>query len=228
MYVKKYTPAGLLGWGILAPILFLGLTAVPAPAQAEGLYAGVNFGTTKIKDGGPCSTMGLVLNSGYSCSADDKDKGWKVFAGYEVMKYLAVEMSYRDFGKFTASGSGTGTNTSSAATATSEFRAKGWLSFDVLGLLPVTKEFGLFARVGTNRWRVDNTASASDGSTIGRIQDTKPGFGLDTIGLGVKYSFAESMDLRLEWERFKDIGNTVREGSADIDMLSLGLVYNFK
>lgn len=228
MYAKKYTPAGIFGWGILSSILFLGLTAVPAPAHAEGLYAGVNYGTTKVKDGGPCSTMGLVLNSGYSCSGDNKDNGWKLFAGYEAMEYLAFEISYLDFGKFTATGSGAGKNTSTPATASSDFRAKGWISFDVVGMLPVTKEFGLIGRVGINRWRVDNEASASDGSSIGRRKDTKPGFAFDSIGIGVKYGFTDNMDMRLEWERFKDVGDTLLEGSGDIDMLSLGLVYKFK
>lgn len=228
MHAKKYSPTDIFRLGALAPVVFLALTIASAPAQAEGLYAGVNYGNTKVKNGGPCSTMGLVLNSGYSCSADDKDNGWKLFAGYEAMQYLAFEISYLDFGKFTASGSGTGTNTSTAATATSDFKAKGWISFDVLGQLPVTKEFGLIGRIGINRWRVESSASASDGSNTGQRKDTKPGFAFDSIGIGVKYGFADNMDVRLEWERFKDVGNTLLTGSGDLDMVSLGLVYKFK
>jgi len=227
MHAKKYSPTRIFGLGALASVLFLGLTAVSAPAQAEGLYAGAGYGSTKLKDGA-CTTVGLVLNDGYSCSDDSKDNGWKLFGGYEYNENLAFEISYFDFGTFTASGNGTGKNTGTPATAGADFKAKGWISFDVVGMYPVTKKFGLLGRIGINRWRVQNSASASDGTNTNQRDDTKPGFAFDSIGVGVRYGITETLDARLEWERFKDVGNTNLTGSGDIDLLSLGLVYKFK
>lgn len=228
MHERKYSPTKISTWRVLASALLLTSMVVSIPAEGEGLYAGASFGSTKVKDGGACSTAGLVLKSGYSCSSDNKDTGWKLFGGYELNKNLAFEFSYIDFGKFTASANGTGKNTSTSATASSNFKAKGWISFDAVGMLPLTKDFGLIGRIGINRWRVDTSASASDGSNSGRRKDTKQGFAFDNIGVGLKYGFNENMDLRLEWERFKDVGNTLLTGSGDIDLLSLGLVYKFK
>jgi OOP family OmpA-OmpF porin len=226
MCKKKRLLENSIAWGAL-PALLLGLAA-SVPAWAEGLYAGVSYGKSKISDGGACSTAGLVLNQGYNCSDDNEDNGWKIFGGYELNKYVAFEISYFDFGKFTANANGTGKNTSTSATASSVFEAKGWISFDVVGMLPLTKDFGLLGRVGTNRWRVENSASASDGTNSGQRDDTKPGFRFDSIGAGLRYGFNENMDVRLEWELFKDVGNTLLTGSGDIDLVTLGLVYKFK
>jgi len=95
-------------------------------------------------------------------------------------------------------------------------------------MYPVTKKFGLLGRIGIKRWRVQNSASASDGTNTNQRDDTKPGFAFDSIGVGVRYGITETLDARLEWERFKDVGNTNLTGSGDIDLLSLGLVYKFK
>ena len=220
MYAKKGSLAGIVRWWTLMSSLFLGLTAASGPVQADVLYAGVNYGNTKMKDKSACGTAGLVLSPGYTCSLDDKDNGWKLLGGFEFMENVAVELSYANFGKATASASGSG------VTASSDLKAKGF-TFAFVGTLPVTKEFGLIGRIGTYRWNVESSASTSSGTSISR-KDTKPGFTFDNIGIGLKYSINKIMDVRMEWERFKDVGNTLLTGQSDIDFLSIGLVYKFQ
>ena len=223
MYAKNRSMTSGLKWGVLAPVLVL--TIVPAVVQAGTLYAGVGYGNTKIDSKGACGTIGRVLNSGYTCSQDDKDNSWKLLGGYELMRYLAFEFGYENLGKYTASASGTARGTSTATTASSRFEAKGF-NFSVVGMFPFTNELGVFARFGTFRWNVDASASTPNGGVS--VKDTKPGFTPNNVGLGLKYSMNKTMDLRLEWERFKDVGDGLVTGQGDIDRMSLGLLYRFQ
>lgn len=225
MRKKKCLLENSVAWGVV-PALFLGLAA-SVPAQADGLYAGVSYGNSKMKDNGACGAMRNVLNAGYSCtSSDNTDNAWKLVGGYVFMENLAFELSYNNFGKTTTNASGTAKNTSTSVTASSDFKAKG-LSLAAVGTLPVTKQFGIIGRIGILRWNVESSASTSSGGSVS-AKDTKPGFTFDNIGVGFQYGINETMDVRVEWERFKDVGDAHITGQSDIDVLSLGLVYKFK
>jgi OOP family OmpA-OmpF porin len=228
MYAMRNSLASMVKWGVVAPVLFsaLAVTSAPAQATAGDLYAGANYGRAEMKDLGTCSTAALVLNRGYTCSADDKTNAWRLFGGYEVIDHLAVEFAYAQFARTDATASGTAKGSATAVTATSNFKAKGPI-ISAVGLLPVTKDFGLLGRVGIFHWKVETTAATSNGSNVISASDTKPGFEINNIGLGLMYSVSKIMDVRLEWDRYKDVGNTLGTGQADIDFVSLGLVYKF-
>jgi OOP family OmpA-OmpF porin len=227
MYAMKSSLASLVKWGVVAPVLFsaLSVTSAPVLATAGDLYAGANYGKAELKDGGVCSTIDLALNKGHTCSAGGKNNAWRLFGGYEVIDYLAVELSYAQFDRARGTASGTAKGTATSATATGSFKAKGPV-FSVVGTLPVTQGFGLIGRIGIFHWKVETAAATSTGTTISR-DDTKPGFEINNVGLGVKYSINKVMDVRVEWDRYKDVGNTLLTGQADIDFVSLGLLYKF-
>lgn len=46
------------------------------------------------------------------------------------------------------------------------------------------------------------------------------------MGAGVKYDITNRVEIRFEWERFWDVGNSV-VGSSDVDMFTLGGLYRF-
>jgi opacity protein-like surface antigen len=55
-----------------------------------------------------------------------------------------------------------------------------------------------------------------------------------TLGLGGQYNFTKSVGMRVEWERFFNVGSSPSNatagqttGEADIDLISAGLVYKF-
>lgn len=206
------------------PALLLGLAA-SVPVQAGDLYAGVGLGQAKMQDNRACGAARNLLNAGYSCtSTDDTNRGLKLVGGYQLMDVLGFELSYLNFGGTNANASGTANAT--PATAKTEFEAKGF-AFAGVGTLSVTKEFAVIGRVGIFRWNVKSTASIPNGSSA-LANDTKPGFTIDNIGVGVKYGISKTMDMRVEWERFKDVGNTLITGSSDIDLVTLGLLYKFQ
>jgi len=207
-----------------AVVLTLGLAVIPQVAQAEGWYGGIGFGQTKAReDGDTCTEASNLFDPGFSCSTDDKDKGWKLFIGrqFDFYKDLAAELSYVDLGKFTANASGT--VGSIPSTADADVKVKG-VELALVGTWPVSDAFGVIGRVGGFRWDVKNDGSA----TGGLVADSphKTGFNL-TYGVGVKYDFTKQLGARAEWERFKRVGDPDTTGRLDVDLLSLNLVFMF-
>ena len=49
------------------------------------------------------------------------------------------------------------------------------------------------------------------------------------LGLGAQYNFTPSVGLRLEWERYFEVGgkDATSTGEADIDLITAGLVFKF-
>ncbi len=219
---KKCLLKNLVAWGMV-PALLLGLAA-SVPVQAGDLYAGVGVGQAKMKDTRACGTARNLLNDGYSCtSTDDTNRALKLVGGYQLMDILGFELSYLNLGGTTANASGTAKGTTTAATAKTEFESKGF-AFAAVGTLPVTKDFAVIGRVGIFRWNVESTASIPGGGSV-KAKDTKPGFTFDNIGVGFKYGISKTMDMRVEWERFKDVGDTHITGQGDIDLITLGLLF---
>src|ERR1700675_4627989 len=66
-----------------------------AQAQETGAYAGLSIGQSEAKN--------VDCASGFSC--DKKDTAWKIFGGYQFMRYLAAEAAYTDLGKIKSNAS---------------------------------------------------------------------------------------------------------------------------
>jgi OOP family OmpA-OmpF porin len=202
--------------GISAAALMSGLVLAPGMAQAGEWYGGAGFGQSKINDfSGLCDAILSLAPGGSSCSSDDKDNGLKIFAGNQINKNAAVEFGYIDLGKgkFSVSGPGVG---GSGGWETTGF------NIALVGTLPVDNSFGLLGRIGIFRWDVDFNVSGLGGSA----SESATGADL-TYGLGVKYDFNKTTGMRAEWERFKDVGDENKTGQADLDLLSVSLVFKF-
>lgn len=227
MYAEKNSLAAMVKRNALSSFIFLSLASISNSAMAEGLYAGVNYGNFKTKDRGACAAATSVLNANFSCTgvADDKDHVAKIFGGYGFMPHVAVELGYISFGDTTATASGTLKGTGTAATARTKLKSKGFV-FAFVGTLPFTNEFSLIGRIGTYRWNVQSEATTSAGNSA-LAKDTKPGFALDNIGIGAEYNFSKTMGLRMEWERYLDVGSSHITGQTQIDSLTLGLIMKF-
>lgn len=189
----------------------LGVTS--AQAADTGFYVGGSFGQSKVSDfngsdlDAELATMGITSSS----STDDSDTGWKAFAGYRVMKYLAVEGAYTNFGEATANSIITAPVTGVVNTT---LEADAW-TVSALGILPLGDKFSLFGRLGVNFWNVDTSATA-DAATVSESDD-----GTDWVyGVGAAYSITTNLSVRGEWERY-DFDD------GDVDLLSAGVSWNF-
>ena len=208
--------SGTLGLAALAVI------ASPfAVALDSGWYGGFNIGGSKanIDD---ARIANSVLGGGFtttSITEDNRDTGYKLFGGYKVNKNFALEGGYFNLGKF---GFTATTAAPRAGTLSGNIKFQG-LNLDAVGILPITQKFSAFGRVGLNyaetRDRFSGTGSVLLNSNPSK-RDTNIKF-----GLGLQYDFTERLGMRVEAERYRI--NDAVGNKGDIDLISVGLVYQF-
>ncbi len=68
--------------------------ATAEEAKPRGGYIGGGFGVSIFDDDGAFAGLGF----------DDQDTSFQIHGGYKILKYLAVEARYVDFGTFSVSG----------------------------------------------------------------------------------------------------------------------------
>jgi len=180
-----------------AALVALGFASAPALSQQTSWYAGLGLGQA-FHD---TDCTGLI-------TCDDKDIAWKIFGGYQFNKYLGVEVGYTDLGKASLGD----------AVSTATLKVKGFEALAV-GTFPINEQFEVYGKAGLFRWDLD----VSD-PTVGSISES----GTDlTFGIGAKYNFSKTLGIRLEWQRYNDIGNDATTGKSDSDFIGVGIVFKF-
>jgi OOP family OmpA-OmpF porin len=191
-----------------------------AAADDAGWYVGANVGQSRAKiDDERISNN--IIGAGFSAvtiSDDDRDVGYKVFAGYQFNKYFALEGGYFDLGKF-----GYTATTVPAGTLTGTIKLQG-LNLDAVGILPITEKFSAFGRLGANYAEAKDSFVGTGAVIVTNPNPSKRDTNLK-FGLGVQYAFNQSTAMRLEAERY--IINDAVGNRGDIDLISLGLIYRF-
>jgi OOP family OmpA-OmpF porin len=200
---------------VLVAACVLGLAGMNTPAQAQELYGGISIGNGKVADFTLCDELRIILDPGSSCSADDSTTGWKIFFGNRYNPNAAVEFGYVDLG--TASVRGSGSLGGTPVVIHGDWSASG-LTVSLVGRLPISNGFGVTGRVGMYVWGVDLDGISGSESASGTSL---------TYGFGFQYDFLRATGLRLEWERFTDVGDDIHTGQSDVDLLSAGLVFRF-
>lgn len=191
----------------LAAILGLMAAALAGPAAAQddsGLYLGGSVGYSQYKD----SCKDLVI------PCDGNDTAWRAFAGYQINRYLALEVGYANLGQAIAQGDVPGFG---QVTSTREVEA--WDGSLVL-LMPITGQLSILGRVGAYRARaVDETTGAFPTASEGH---TNSAF---TVGLGANLMLWK-FGLRAEWQHYMNVGSEAM-GKDDIDVFSIGALFRF-
>ncbi len=200
---------------VAASLSMLASTAFAQNSEKCGCwYAGAGVGQSRLDSD-------TINFPGSTQSHDDRDTGWKVFAGYQWNPNFAIEGGWVDLGKFNTAVSRAG------GTASVDYKLQGFF-LDAVGVIPVSEQFSLFGKVGT----IYSDASTDVAGTLapalsaaGFRSDSKNDFNL-TAGLGAQYDFTRTFGLRAEWERYfnVDFGNN---SSKDADLLSVSAVFSF-
>jgi len=218
-HAAEFTFSGLTR-GLLGLMAFMIFAGPVALAQESGWYGGVNLGATRAKIDDARIIGGLAAGrlTTTSINDDDRDVGYKLFGGYQLNRNFAVEGGYFDLGKF-----GFTANTLPPGTLTGRIKVRG-LNLDLVGSLPVTERFALFARVGANHAEARDTFS---GTGLVHVLNANPRSRETNIkyGAGLQYAINDRLGIRAEVERYRiddAVGN-----KGDIDMLSIGLIYRF-
>ncbi|MFQ5878159.1 MAG: outer membrane beta-barrel protein [Acidobacteriota bacterium] len=176
----------------LIPALAGLLSLLPGSAFAD-IFIGASLGEASIED----PEQGITL--------DADDLGYKVFAGFRMLKFLGFEASYVDLGRPDDSSSG----------LTLDLEGNGWDVFAV-GVLPLGERLELFGKAGLVYWDIEGTLS--DGTSVLSRDDS----GIEVAyGLGAGFRFGEHLTFRLERESFEI------DKAREVNLTSIGLVLTF-
>lgn len=155
-------------------------------------------------------------------SGDDEDTAWGGLVGYRIARYAAVELSYLNLGTLEANDPAIMSfNPVVRDTLHRELQTRG-PSASVLGILPVSDEWELYLRAGVLFADVEVSFGA-----LGAIPPSSTTYGNEVAlwGGGAQFNWGEHWSVRLEFQRFVEIGAEDREGEADIDLISVGVLY---
>ena len=189
-------------------------------AQDRGWYGGINVGQSMANIDNARITSNL-LGAGFSTTSisnDDRDTGYKIFAGYQVNKNFALEGGYFDLGKF-----GYSASTVPSGTLNGNIKLKG-LNLDAVGILPINAKFSAFGRVGMNYAEANDSFSGTGAVRVTNTNPSKTELNYK-LGLGIQYDFTEAFGMRAEAERYRI--NDAVGNKGDVDLFSLGLIYRF-
>ena len=164
-------------------------------------YVGINLGQA-------------TTDSCITGTCDDSDSAWKIFGGMEMNEFISMEVGYADLG----------TVDYSVPTGSRETRG---MTMQMLGTYALNPSFTLMARGGLNilRTRISGNIAGAGAGANSADNDI-----VWSAGLGGQYNLTKSVGFRLEWERYFEAGsssNNLGTGEADIDLVSVGVVYKF-
>ena len=201
---------------------FTSANAWAQAADPRGFYIGLSAGQSSVDiDDGDVPTVGGATAS--SVSKDETDSAFKIYGGYRILPYLAVEGGWADLGKFRV---GRNVTAPLAGSLSAEIEASGPY-VQAVGILPLQR-FELFATAGLMYATTETTFSTSGAVVLvpGVASTEKDSEVEFKFGLGASFSFTRNLAIRAEYERFFDVG-TSDTGEGDIDLLSVGIVFRF-
>ncbi len=230
------------GMGVAALALTWGNVA---QAESEGWYFGLSGGlTTADLDRSSLDEdfvdlfselifegAGVVPDATFVDSElDDSDKGWGVHIGYRINRYVAAEVGYMNLGEFNYANQvqlqvqGTTIIFNSDARLT----AQGGPFASVLGMFPINERFDVHVRGGLlfsdTRLRARFVLVEPDvpeSFTSVEADDSDRDF---FAGLGATWNINDSYSLRVEYQRFLDVGGD-SVGEQDIDLIGATLLF---
>jgi OOP family OmpA-OmpF porin len=175
--------------------------------------SGYDFNTDSCKD-----VMGNVGLS-HSCTAESRDSSYKLNVGYQFSQNFAIEGSYVNLGKLEIHG----TSSNPANPAMDGNVKSSGVSLDAIGSYAFGDRWAVFGKFGLF---IANTTASAALTNAGRSVTSSSA--TSTYGLGGQLNVARNIGLRLEWERYTNIGDKQKTLTEDVDLTSLGIVYYFK
>lgn len=198
------------------------LSLAAASALAGNWYVVGSVGQSEVQDtnkGEIDAALASIPVTGLSSSMDDTDTGYKLQLGYKFTPNWAIEGGYVDLGKFKYDA------TFAGGTANAEIKVTGW-NIAAVGTYPINEQFSVFGKLGVIDAKVeaDFTATGPGGTASDGDSSTKA---KGNWGVGATYNINKQWGVRAEWERFDKLGDKDKTGESDVDLLSVGVVFNF-
>jgi OOP family OmpA-OmpF porin len=207
--------------------IFLSSLYTASTAHADNFYVLGSVGQSEFKDSRHAAdnalagSAGLTIDgaAGLPSNFDNTDTGYKLQLGYSINSNLAVEGGYVNLGE----------QNYRVNFTTGEGRARvddrGW-NLDAVGILPVDGAFSVFGKVGVIDAKVNYHLAGEDAG--GAIVDSREKYKWSpNFGVGAAYAINDAAAVRLELERFADLGKQSTTGEQNVDLASLGISYRF-
>lgn len=206
---------------LLMGLITLALASSQITSAAEqGWYLGANLGLSDA-DMDSDSLIDRQRADGFNnirLQNDDDAVGFKIYSGYQLNQYIALEGGYFDLGAFSYRAF-----TTPYGVYTSENMLRG-VSMDLVALIPMTDRLNAIGRFGATRYQSEYTNRGYGAVSVNPFNSKSRESG-HKMGLGLEYTVSNNLGLRLEAERY-DIEDAMFR-NTDVDMVSFGLVYRF-
>ena len=207
-------------------------------AHAEGVYVLGSVGQSHFSNSLSDTVLGYTIDNDFgttvtSSKIDKNDSAYKFQIGYKFFENFAIEAGYINLGeqKITVgldapanfiTGSGHGSMKVSGINA------------DAVLLLPINAGFSMFFKLGVLDAKTKGSYDASATYSFGGFTDSFSESDSSSVkkrsanfGGGMAYNFYKGASVRLELEQFNNVGDKHKTGTANIQLASLGLSYEF-
>lgn len=210
-----------------------------AQAGEPGFYVGGGIGQARYDDNIPSQIRDAYRNdTGYSFVSatlrDDTDQAWKLFGGYRFLPWLGVEFGWVDLGQvrsnFVLHSLVPLTNANASIDGRYEIAGP---TGTVFGEIDFTDNLSGLLRVGLYNAQLDYSESGTSADNSPHRYSHSDDTTKLTYGLGLNVRVNPSWDVRLDWDRYTDVGRRfgLREETngrfEHIDFVSLNLAYRF-
>jgi OOP family OmpA-OmpF porin len=212
-----------------------GLSAAPlAGAEAEnGLYFGLAAGQSGYDAEaadlddivlGAFESQGLFVVEAES-SLDDSDSAFAGLIGYRFGRHFAVEAAYYDLGALSYEADGLVSDGFFLYDATFDLDiSPSGPALSALGIVPLSDSWEIYGRAGMFFADLDIDVGASIGGGAGSASDSASSQDA-LVGLGAAFRASERWTVRLEYQRFLDVGDEEDTGESDVDLVNLGFTF---
>jgi OOP family OmpA-OmpF porin len=171
-------------------------------------YVGLSIGSANYKD----SCAGTAFSCGGS------DTAFRILGGYQLTPYVALEAGFSELGTVGASN---GDHADLSA-----------IDVSAVGTWRIANRFALLGRLGGYWGNSDVTIGPTPAvPAVFPPPPPPPTSGWQsghstniTYGFGASYDLTHSATFRLEWQRFKGLGNVPK---IDIDVYALSALFHF-
>jgi OmpA-OmpF porin, OOP family len=210
----------------------LALGAASAFGADAGWYVGAGLGpsSTNISNTSIANELAIQSpsNSIQGINKDDKSMTYRMFVGYNVTSFLALEASLFQLGQF-----GFNANTNYAGTLSPSGSFSGNLevwggNFDIVGIIPI-QQWRLLGRVGVLYGQTKVSLGGTGAVVIpnpsqsSSFSETKVGY---DFGAGVGYEFDSGVAFRAEWIYYKTADGM--GGDLKTNTLQASVLYRFQ
>ncbi len=176
--------------------------------------------TGSITTASPYAFSAIPVDAFWLPGRDDEANAFGGFVGYRIFPYAAVELAYTHLGTLHEYQPAIAiTPTVTTVAVESELETQG-PALSVLALMPLTDRWDLYLRGGM----LFADQKVSHSSVFPRQQTT---YGSDSLlfGAGTQFDFGAHWTVRLDFQRFDSVGEDNGIGDADIDVISLGVLF---